>query len=69
MIPAHLMSTGSGFFGVKVPCSGGRLALNVSTRMDLGPGGLTLQVTFDTFLCARVGGIGAAWASKVVAER
>ena len=69
MIPDQPMSTGSGFFGGKMPCSCGRLTLNVSTRMDLGPGGLTLQVTFDTFLCARVGGVGAAWATKVVAER
>src|SRR6266700_1644921 len=27
----------SGFFGVKVPCSCGRLTLNVSTRADLSP--------------------------------
>ena len=69
MIPSPWVSPGSGFFRVMMACSCGRLALNVSTRMDLGPGGLTLQVTFDTFLCARVGGIGAAWASKVDAER
>ena len=35
----------------------------------LVPDGLTFSVTFDSFLCARVGGIGATWATTVVAER